>query len=146
MGKGRKYPKGNKSRYKVNKTLGEVATENSEPSLENPEDSSFYSYSKLGGKSVPVEKSNFNKFLDAFKYIGAAIAILAPICGFVFWIATLQSQVGVNEKGISKLSKDGDERKKDINDIKMQNVSLQKDIGYIQKQLDSSGSGEKVNK
>jgi len=148
MGKGRKYPKNNILKHKANKILGEVATENSEPSLENPEDPSLYQYSNLGKKPVPVEKSGLSKFLDAFKYIGAAIAFAIPLFAFAFWVATLQSRVGVNGKDISQLSKDSENSRKEINDLKMSNIATQKDIGYMQKQLDSNKSkdSEKVNK
>jgi hypothetical protein len=148
MGKGRKYPKNNIFRHKANKILGEVATENSEPSLENPEDPSLYRYSNLGNKPVPVEKTGSGKLLDAFKYIGAAIAFVIPVFAFAFWVATLQSRVGVNENDISQLSKDGESSRKEIGDLKMSNIATQKDIGYMQKQLDSHKSKDsgKVNR
>jgi hypothetical protein len=148
MGKGRKNPKGIGIRYKANKTLSEVETENSAPSLENPEDSSFYSYNKLGSKPVPVEKSGFGKILEAFKYIGAVIAFVVPVFAFAFWVATLQSRVGVNEKDISHLSKNGENSRQEINNLKMSNIVAQKDIGYIQKQLDANKNkaSDKVNK
>lgn len=148
MGKGRKYPKKNVLKHKANKVLGEVATESSEPSLENPEDPSLYHYSKLGKKPVPVEQSGLSKFLDAFKYIGAAIAFLIPLFAFAFWVATLQSRVGVNEKDISQLSKDSESSRKEINELKMSNIATKKDIDYIQKKIESNKSknGVKVNK
>ena len=136
MGKGRKYPKNNKLRHKANKILGDVATENSEPLLKKPEDQNSNIYKDLCSKPVHVEKRGFNKGSEIFKYIGAVIATLAPVFAFVFWVATLQSRVGENEKDISQLSKDRDSSKKVINDLKVSTVVAQKDIGYLQKQLD----------
>ena len=146
--KGRRNQKNNTKNQQINSNF-KLASTSSSDGINDPDPSdegSNASYSGVGAKSVPVEKSKLQSLGDSFKYIGAAIAILIPIVGFVFWISSINFKVVKNSEDLSEIQSEEKEINKKVDGLLAFKISSSKDIEFIkEKQKYSNDVLRKLN-